>query len=100
MNIISDIKELTNLPLLNIAGKMTTQLILILLKSFSDPTLYLNLTSLKHSKFTKIIIMLLTVVSPSFLYLVVEKLTLNPLSSDSSFGLRFSVSVFFPSVFK
>ena len=61
----------------------------ILLKSFADPTLYLNLTSLNYSISTKIIKIVLSVISPSFLHQVVGKLTLNPISPNSSFCFRF-----------
>ena len=51
-------------------------------------TVHLNLTSLKHSISIKVIIMLSTVISPSFFYQTVGNLTLNIISSDSSYFSR------------
>ena len=62
---------------------------MILLKSFTDPTLFLNLTSLKHFTSTKTIIMLLTVISPSLLNQNDGKLLLNPIPSNSFFSFSF-----------
>ena len=88
INSVLEIKKPTNPPLLNIAGKMTTLLIFILLKLFGNPTQYLNLTSLKLSISIKIIIMLSTVVSSSLLYQIVGKFTLNLISPDSFLSFR------------
>ena len=66
---------------------MTPFLILILLKSFAGSILHLN--SLNLSISTKIIIMLLTMISPSILYKIVGNLTLVLISLDSAFSLRF-----------
>ena len=48
-------------------------------------TVHLNLTSLKHSISIKVIIMLSTVISPSFLYQIIRNLVLSLFCSDSSF---------------
>ena len=62
---------------------MTTLLIFILLKLFANPTLHLNLTSLKHSIFIKIIITMLSAISPSLFYQIVGYFTFSP---DSFFS--------------
>ena len=49
LNIIFNIKKPTNQPSINIARKITALIIIVLLKSCVNPTLYLNFTSLKHS---------------------------------------------------
>ena len=90
INLIFDIKQPTNQPLLSNAGKMITLFILIRLKSFSNPPLHLNFSSLNHSISTKITIMLVIAISPSLLYQIVEEFTLNSISSDFSFNFRFS----------
>ena len=88
INLKSDIKKPTKLALLNTAGKITKLLILILLKSFADPILHLNLTSLKLSISTKIKITYLSVVLASLLYQI-GKLTLILISPDPSFSFWF-----------
>ena len=83
-NSVFKIKKPINPPFLNIARKVTTPFIFILPKSFANLTLYLNLTYLKHSISIKIILMLSTVILPSFLYQTIGNLTLNLISLDSS----------------
>ena len=97
INLIFCIKKTTNEPLFKIVGKMITLLILFLLKPLGDQTLCLNMISLKYFSTKKIIIMLLSVISPPLLYEIVGKLTLSLISSDSfSFGLTsISVSPFY-----
>ena len=93
INLVFKIKKPTNPPLLNIAGKMITLLIFTLLKLFAHPTLYMNLTSLKHSISTEIITMLSTVILPFLLYQIFGNLTLILISSDfSSFFQALPVS--------
>ena len=58
-------------------------------KIFANPTLYLNLTSSKHSISTKIVIMLFTFILSSLLNPIVEKISSNLPSPDSSFSFRF-----------
>ena len=95
-NSISEIKKLTNPPLLNTADKMTTLLIFILPKLFANPPLYSNLISLKHTISIKFIIMSLTTISLFLLYQTVGNLSLVLISPDSSnfFSDFTSISLF------
>ena len=89
-NSVFEIKKLINPPLLNIAGKVTTLLIFILPKLFSNLTLYFNYTSLKHFISIKIIRMLSTTISPSLLHQIVWNITLNLIPPDSSYCFQAS----------
>ena len=99
INSVFEIMKPTNPPLLNIAGKMITLLIFILLKLFANPIPFLNLTSLKHFISIKIRIVSLTVTSPSLFYQIVGNLTLNLMSPDSSSFSFFMLRNIFPFLF-
>ena len=90
INLMFKIKIKKKQPVLNIVVKITTVLIVILLKSFTKLTLYLNLISQKHSISKAIITMFSTslMFSPFLLYQIVRNLTLNLFSPDSSYISR------------